>query len=530
MGYQAPNFIYPTPDTPQYGQALLAGTKEGAMMGFSMGGKIKEIKKQDALDADISKITTEAQTKLDSLKPAETVKPAEATPQTMQNDFKADPSLAQNLIDSTIKPDKALMMSGSAPLVPPVTGPLADTKPVDEIRNKRIEINADMHNKLIQTYRKHGKVEEAQAMEDKFMGQTLAMAKIDHKVASKIWNSSFLKDNYGEIDLTPKPDFSIHGDHGSYVMVDKTSGSVTTITNPGQLKEIDPEKDVYTLGADGTWNQVKLGKPKEKEGDRKLYQEHFEKGITTWLGGKGIQPETDESGKPDFTKTLSKNLKSEIKGMPGVTVEQYVNKANEIYSNIVGQKDETPASAWNKTLNLMNSNIPETRITIPGIPKEHMEKASTAAAKSMTEGAVDVGYNQKTGQLQAVYSDGTKKIIYNTNAQPTTKPTAKPAAAITPKAAETDYTKFTPDQLSAADKDWMAKNPNATSAGTKPSQIQKQQLRKQKDAADLQKKQAEGKTYNDKLKQEAIAKRSKILQMNGMSKAEADAQAAKDLS
>jgi hypothetical protein len=282
------------------------------------------------------------------------------------------------------------------------------------------------------------------------------------------------------------------------------------------------------LGGDGTWQQVKLGKPKQKEGDKKLHQETFQTNVTTWLAGKGIQTEVDENGKPDFTKTLSKNLKSEIKGMPGVTVEQYVNKANETYSNIVQREGETPASAWNKTVSLMNSNIPQTSISIPGIPKEHMEPASKAAAKAMAGGAVDVGYNSKTGELQAVYANGRKEIIYGSQKKPASKPVAKPAVKDNAPA-EIDYTKYTPEQLTAADKDWLAKNPNATTAGTKPSFMQKRQLREQQSKADLQKKLEEGKAYNEKLKQEAIAKRSRVLQMSGMSKADADVQAKKDL-
>lgn len=71
---------------------------------------------------------------------------------------------------------------------------------------------------------------------------------------------------------------------------------------------------------------------------------------------------------------------------------------------------------------------------------------------------------------------------------------SKPAAPV--KAAQPiDFTGYTPEQLTAAQKDWQGKNPDATVAGDSPAIIARQQLAKKRKEEEM----AAGKAYNENL-------------------------------
>ncbi len=65
----------------------------------------------------------------------------------------------------------------------------------------RIKANAGKMDRVIAAYRKHGFNDEAAGMEQKYFQQVVGLASLDPKMAEGVWNSSFLKNNYGELTL-----------------------------------------------------------------------------------------------------------------------------------------------------------------------------------------------------------------------------------------------------------------------------------------------------------------------------------------
>jgi hypothetical protein len=177
----------------------------------------------------------------------------------------------------------------------------------------------------------------------------------------------------------------------------------------------------------------------------------------------------------------------------------------------------------------MKSNVPETNISIPGLPKEHVAGAGKAVASAMTKGAVGAKYDVKTGQVITIDKDGKQSIVYTTNvakgdgkpkeksAPPVAKAESKPVkkSGRTVEEIKNDPGNFFPraksqtsisDSLDTAAKqnDKLIKKVGGTLSGLR--------------------------SLTPRGKMEAIEKRSRFLQMTGkMSKADADAQAKKEI-
>lgn len=478
MGWQAPRYIYPQPDTPQYGQALISGLKEGAMMGVSMGGKIKAAAEKKSLESDLNQITVDADKKLEALKTPEAAPaaaPVAPTPVATPAPATVPAAPVAGAPAPQITGDKALAMANMAPAPTATPAPTAPTG--DENQIKRIEINADMHNKMIKAYYKHGKIEEAQMMESKYMDQTLKLGSIDHKAAQKVWNSSFLKDKYGEIDFTPKPKFKVVGDHGSYVRVNETTGDVTPIQSVGELKSLDPKDNVYMKVTDKngniTWNQVQFGKPadedkpiilgegaqmRDKNGkliaentkdfktggadgsikDGKTAQKHLD----DWFVQKYAGDMVEETGKaPDKNTVLAKNGNKAVEGkmINGKPVPlQELHDAMQAYYERQIEGGAKPAEALNNTLQFGQqygstkketdfSKVTPAQYEQAGVDKATVSTINAKIAEYKKKGVnlKDVRINKKGGYIEYVPDKGEAERVL------ISKPAAKAAAKST---------------------------------------------------------------------------------------------------
>lgn len=524
MGWQAPQYVYPKYDTPMYGQALLSGMTEGAKTGMSMASNISAMATKKSLDAEVSQYQKEADTKLEKLKSEKEPEPVSAefgSTSTIKSAMGGDeklaamaygapqnPSVAAEGVNK-IEPDKALAMAGVNPLpTKDIAG--AEKQALNNVaareqfpdtqKVRRIEINADMHNKIIGAYRKHGFHKEALALEDQFVDQTLKVAALDYKAGQKIWNNSFLKDNYGEIDLTPKPKFKVVGDHGSYIKVNETDGTVTPIQSIGELKDLDPTHNVYmkVTDKDGkiTWNQVQLGKPKEPTGDNiRKFNENGKEVTEELVDGKWVRKATspqwkdgeggdgtkgrkanmqlfddafvqnygggmaDETGKaPDKNTVLAKMGKIEVKdkkdgkGNP-ITLQQLHQSMQEYYEGLLDGGTK-PAEALNETLKFGQDfgNTNKSKVDL-AIPKEHSNAVTQAMNKAKAAGA-RIGMDEKTGIIKAYYGDRSevlwdgKAYVPGAKKQPepakvSAQPATKQEIAPEDKAAIARYRKMT---------------------------------------------------------------------------------------
>lgn len=486
MGWQAPRYIYPEVETPKYGQALISGLKEGAMMGVSMGGKIKEAANKKGLQNDVTEINAAADKKLESLKTPEaipatgTTVPATTTPvasvpvETAPVAIQAAPTTATttNVTAPQIGGDKALAMANMAPAQPAPAAPLPD-----DIKIKRIEIEADRHKQLIKAHYNHGFHREARDMEDKYMDQTVKLATIDHKAAQKVWNSSFLKDRYGEVDFTPKPKFKVVGDHGSYVRVNETTGDVTPIQSVGELKSLDPKDNVYMKVTDKNgniaWNQVQFGKPadedkpiilgegaqmRDKNGkliaentkdfktggadgsikDGKTAQKHLD----DWFVQKYAGDMVEETGKaPDKNTVLAKNGNKAVEGkmINGKPVPlQELHDAMQAYYERQIEGGAKPAEALNNTLQFGQqygstkketdfSKVTPAQYEQAGVDKATVSTINAKIAEYKKKGVnlKDVRINKKGGYIEYVPDKGEAERVL------ISKPAAKAAAKST---------------------------------------------------------------------------------------------------
>lgn len=494
MGWQAPRYIYPQPDTPQYGQALISGLKEGAMMGVSMGGKIKEAANKKGLQNDVTEINAAADKKLESLKTPEaipatgTTVPATTTPvasvpvETAPVAIQAAPTTATttNVTAPQIGGDKALAMANMAPAQPAPAAPLPD-----DIKIKRIEIEADRHKQLIKAHSNHGFHREARDMEDKYKDQVIKLAGLDYKAAQRVWNSTeFLTNKNGTVNFTPKPKVTIHGSGGNFVAFNETTGETTQINSFGELKSIDPDKDVYMKapGEDGkpTWIKVQFGKPKAPGDGLRKYDdkgeeitEVFENGewrpkgkspkwkdgdgkdagsakdgktaqkhLDDWFVQKYAGDMVEETGKaPDKNTVLAKNGNKAVEGkmINGKPVPlQELHDAMQAYYERQIEGGAKPAEALNNTLQFGQqygstkketdfSKVTPAQYEQAGVDKATVSKINAKIAEYKKKGVnlKDVRINKKGGYIEYVPDKGeVERVLIS-------KPAAKAAAKST---------------------------------------------------------------------------------------------------
>jgi hypothetical protein len=547
MGWQAPQYIYPKIEQPDVAGTVSKLTEAGTKLGQNIGMAISAVK-QASFDTKIGNIASEAQTKIDALTPATTGETATA--------------------------DKALAMSGQVPVTDSTaTQQTAQTDP--DIQAKRMKINADMHNKIIQTYYEYGKVKEAQGLEDKFFDQTLKVAAIDHKTGEKIWNNSFLKDKYGEVNLTPKDKFKVVGDHGTYIRVNESTGEVTPIQSVGEMKSFSPDDNVYvkTTDKDGkvTWNQVQIAKPDKAQtqliggqlyergadGTWKKVAENSQKTGTTAASSKTSQQTfddlfvqnyggafVDETGKaPDKNTVLAKMGKSVVEGKVDritgkpITLQQLHDSMQQYYSQQIKDGVE-PAEALNNTTIFGKSfGTQNKKGTVDGSNSPAFDLKMTPKQQSDLEsGNAIQQQNPKTGEVSLKYADGSKVVLIagkggggapeKTPAKKTEKTPTKPAATVKPTAAKTTKPAETETPKAAA--------PAAKAAEEKPkmSQYEKdlEEAKKQDSdgvAAASVKKRLEKKQERLKNEEKELSDLTNLWMKYGLSKEAAKAKAEK---
>lgn len=477
MGWQAPNYVYAkTPDPPNHVKEFIDGAKDTMKMvgtGLQVTQAVKGIAKQEAFDSEIAGITAEADKKLEALKTPEAA-PATApmaTPQGAGIPAAGAPA-------PQITGDKALAMANMAPA--PTATP-APTAPVsDETQTKRIEINADMHNKIIKAYYKHGKIEEAQVMEAKYMDQTVKLATIDHKAAQKVWNSSFLKDRYGEIDLTPKPKWKViqgrdgnpnmvYDEHsvekptleskdqfitmkegetrvlvtpdgkGGYTAVEVAKGAPKTASGDGLRKYEQGGEEVTEEFVDGEW-RVKAKSPKGGGSikDGKTAQKHLD----DWFVQKYAGDMVEETGKaPDKNTVLAKNGNKAVEGkmINGKPVPlQELHDAMQAYYERQIEGGAKPAEALNNTLQFGQqygstkketdfSKVTPAQYEQAGVDKATVSTINAKIAEYKKKGVnlKDVRINKKGGYIEYVPDKGEAERVL------ISKPAAKAAAKST---------------------------------------------------------------------------------------------------
>ena len=473
MGWQAPNYVYMNaPPPPNYVKEFVDGADKTMKMvgtGLQTAKAAKEMGDKASFDNEISKITTEADTKLEALK----------APVAAQ--VPGAPAPVAGAPAPQIGADKAVAMAGGPPVAPAAPEPA-------ENKMKRIEINADMHDKMIKAYYKHGKVEEAQAMESKYMDQTIKLAGIDYKAASKVWNSSFLKDRYGEVDLTPKPKWKViqgrdgnpnavydensaqkpilenkdqfitmkEGEtrvliqpdgKGGFTAVEVAKGASKTPTGDNIRKFNENGKEVTEELVDGKWVR-KASSPQWKEGDSVKDSKAAQKYLDDWFIQKYGDPTAaaDSGGKYDKNQVLMQSGKKAVEGklIDGKPVPlQELHDAMQAHFESKIADGAKPAEALNGTLQFGQqygstkketdfSKLTPAQYEQAGVKKEIVSEITKKITEYKKKGVnlKDVRINEKAGWIDYVPDKGEPERILL--AKSTAKPAAKPAPKTEP--------------------------------------------------------------------------------------------------
>jgi hypothetical protein len=521
MGWQEPNYKYPVPEQPDIAGSLV----KGGVVGYKMGAGISDRIQEKTLQNDIAAAWKSGEAKVADIdaKHAEAIaaapheqsfvkQPDQAQPEGIKAAMGGNPELVANTelaprplsIDpgkNQITGNKALMMAGVTPMeTPGVLSPsekatetqiMADVatknpaeldKITQEYKTKRIEAKAGTWNDLYGVYMKHGKVKEALEIQDKYFDQVVKVGALDYKTGTKLWNNSFLKDKYGEIDLTPKPKFKVVGDHGSYIKVNETTGEVAPIQSVGELKSQDPTHNVYmkVTDKDGNiaWNQIQFGKPKEPTGDnlRKFKNEKGEEVTEELVNGKWVQKATspakeikeesaakkkdsmkrfddlfiqtygesivDETGKaPDKNAVLAKMGKSEVTGkLDGngkpITLQQLHNSMQQFYEAQL-DKGVGPAEALNNTIQYGQDfgNTKKKAVDLK-LPAGQSDAITQSISKHKADGFA-IQMNPNTGVIRAVKGSEAKILWDGKATTPGRTASAKPSGTPAPSVVKT---------------------------------------------------------------------------------------------
>lgn len=333
MSWQAPHYDYPIPNTDSPVKSFVEGAQSGisTILGvMSIADKAKQLRR----DKDVEMLMKDYEKKMEALKDEEPTMP--------------DTSLSEKLAPSPVEtPEQAAARSAGTPITDQLTGrtqedfskmagtPMTDqlmgtaaTTPEQKVASavgtpitnqiktaeyekvkaeenkamkeyikqkkeynlKRYALNAEMNNNIINAFYKNGFVKEGMAMKESFMGSVEKLAALDPDAATKVWNNSFLKDDYGPVKLTRKGDFELKIDRdGNRIIFNKTTAeSYPVAKNVGDLIKL-PEKGSLGIVTDNGISVVyKPGGEK-----RTPHITHFEAG-----GEKVVKNYvTDENGR-----------------------------------------------------------------------------------------------------------------------------------------------------------------------------------------------------------------------------------------
>jgi len=325
--------IYPQPTVFEDPVGSLMGGALGMVNLAHSAGEVYKIGKSVALDNEVGKIVGDTDTKIADLAKTKPVEPTQTPiPQQMSTP-----------IPQAIKDEKiAAMMGTQSPAFPnqaPVEGAsLANSvqqtavagnndtaqadyaKQTEAFNHKRMEINADMNDKIIQAHMKHGFVAEAESLKQKFMTNVEKMAVLSPSTAQRIWNNSYLKGQFGEIDLADAGKEWTPTQDGNRIVNKKTGAFRDLPANPAALmKELQKPYSVAEGGKrsmnfidpkDGKIKEIVLSvnpktdkeaRPEVREfqvGDRKEYRQ-WNKDTKKWdtvpdTGGPNWKPDDEK--------------------------------------------------------------------------------------------------------------------------------------------------------------------------------------------------------------------------------------------
>jgi|GEM_PF-4680941 len=198
MAWQAPHFIYPQQGKENPVESAMRGLSQSLVLANQIRG-VRDANKQDALNADIKAAYEESAAKIAELEKNNV--PQEAKGKNIS-------PIPQQKIDLTALTGVngiADPRVGQSPI--PQSGPSLkdrvdtsiENRKQDDFQNRKIELNSQMANKIIGLYYKHGFADEAAKLERNFMEQAASLAKIDPRVAERVWNNSLLSDRYGRV-------------------------------------------------------------------------------------------------------------------------------------------------------------------------------------------------------------------------------------------------------------------------------------------------------------------------------------------
>jgi hypothetical protein len=351
MPFQAPHYIYPTPNPPPAAPDYVGAALSGIQSGLSIRGKMQGMK-NDQEDRDIKEKERKRQEELDKEIRDIYQKSEERRAEIQAKIPKDDPEQTQGIAKSEARvaptqPD-AVRMAGGLPEQQPVSS-LRNVatesmnkekeerkKAIEENRMKLIEINADMHNKIIGAHIKHGDYKGAEEIKGKYMANLEKLANIDPEMAEKVWNNSYLKNEYGGIK-TKKIDgnWKLEKiDDGSYVKINAKTGEVEPVKilqSSDQVKRLDEGDALVTIDPK-TGKVIEIYKNSKPEpgltAEKAFIQAEIEKGTPAEVAAKKWQ-EIKNSGKAGSGKAGSGTggketaLEKNIKFLKGLGLNDY---------------------------------------------------------------------------------------------------------------------------------------------------------------------------------------------------------------
>ena len=250
MAWQAPHFIYPQQGKENPVESAMRGLSQSLVLANQIRG-VRDANKQDALNADIKAAYEESAAKIAELEKNNV--PQEAKGKNMS-------PIPQQKIDLTALTGVSGIADprvGQSPI--PQSGPSLkdrvytsiENRKQDDFQNRKIELNSQMANKIIGLYYKHGFADEAAKLERNFMEQAASLAKIDPRVAERVWNNSFLVDKYGKVSISEADSEWAQADNGDFynkknpTQIIKGANDIQTFEKNGQTIIVDRKGNVH---------------------------------------------------------------------------------------------------------------------------------------------------------------------------------------------------------------------------------------------------------------------------------------------
>lgn len=506
MPFQAPNYIYPIPETPDK-DAIAKGIAAGLQIAKFSESRQEKAKK-NALDADVQKIYSESETKIaeNGIKapppPPEPVTENTALANDLMGTRPQNPNMTPVPQTSLAKMAGIQVPQAQNPMMTPVesTTPsplkaIADAqnaastidyaKAVKDNQVKRMEINADMHDKIIGAHIKHGFVKEAEDMKEKFMTNVEKMASLDPDSAQRIWNNSYLKKQYGEVDLkvlkAGEWKLTMSKDGTTAIMVNSKTGDMRNVlTGANQLKVLKKGDSLVAQGQGGNWFEVTKNTEPEKNTPHITQSEiGGEKTVTNYVtdsSGRVIAKQPLAGGPTESSLAFKKQNFTTAKDLwdKGYIAKYGLQKSKDKDGEDAVAKSAEEVIARNPTLKTLydfgvqrlQANIdagmdPVTAENQARIDTDTQFVRWTAAGKAIAKEGGKLQVHPNTGAMRIIGKDGSVRNIGEpakpveqkpVKAVPKSAPPAKPQVTATEPPRPSGISPRTWSMMSAEDK------------------------------------------------------------------------------